>query len=461
MKKFLSIISALMVITVVSCSEVGTVSQVSEISQPETTSAENSVSDTREDITITMAALNSENAYLKEAVNDFNEADNGYKIVFKDYMEYYDKSFETENGTTPEAFARIDTQLSLDIIESEIVDIVSDGIFCDNGKYESLMKQGAFADLYEFMRSENYDDTVLYKHILELNETDGKLCCMPLFFNINTVAGQTRYVGDKENWTIEEMIEHWNAMPEGSTFNGHTQKDYVYMTILRNNISSFIDFENHTTNYNSPEFIKILEFINSFDAPDGYKSEINWNTPHFIMNFPIYGFEDFHGSLWNEQNEPITVVGYPSPDESGILIDTSSFKYSICEYSSPEVKQGAWEFIKTLLSYDFQYDMSRGYFPINYEVFKKKGEEEYSKYGESNIISRQSTEYDIGYLSPEEYEKLVTLIDSTKKVRISIEDDITKIIEEELYSMFVGEKTPEETAEIIQNKAGILISERY
>lgn len=456
MKKFLSVISALMVITVVSCSEVGTVSQVSEISQPETTIAEK-----HEDITITMAVLNGGNAFVNEAINDFNEADNGYKIVFKDYMEYYDSSFDTEGGANPESFARIDTQLSLDIIEGGIVDIVLDSVFYDSGKYDSLMKQGAFADLYEFMRSENYDDTVLYKHILELNETDGKLCCMPLFFNINTVAGQTRYVGDKENWTIEEMIEHWNAMPEGSTFNGHTTKDYVYMTILRNNISSFIDFENHTTNYNSPEFIKILEFINSFDPPESYKQEMDWNTPHFIMNFPIYSFEDFHGSLWNEQNEPVTVVGYPSPDESGILIDTSGNKYSICEYSSPEVKQGAWEFIKTLVSYDFQYDMSRGYFPINYEVFKKKGEEEYSKYGESDIISIQSTEYDIGYLSPEEYEKLVSLIDSTKKANVSIEDDITKIIEDELYSMFAGEKTPEETAEIINNKAGILISEKY
>lgn len=44
---------------------------------------------------------------------------------------------------------------------------------------------------------------------------------------------------------------------------------------------------------------------------------------------------------------------------------------------------------------------------------------------------------------------------------MSIEDDITKIIEEELYSMFAGEKTPAETAEIIQNRAGVLISERY
>ena len=148
MKKFLSVISALMVITAVSCNEVGTVSQVSEISQSETTSAENSVSDTHEDITITMAVLNGGNAFVNEAINDFNKADNGYKIVFKDYMEYYDKSFETENGTTPEAFARIDTQLSLDIIESGIVDIVKNGIFCDNVKYESLMKQGAFSDLY-------------------------------------------------------------------------------------------------------------------------------------------------------------------------------------------------------------------------------------------------------------------------------------------------------------------------
>lgn len=461
MKKISAFFASLMIMTTVSCSEVGTVSQESNESQQETNKTENSVSEEHEDVTITMAVLDGGNPYVLEAVNDFNETDNGYKIVFKNYMEYYDKSFETENGTTPEAFAKIDTQLSLDIIESGIVDIVPDSVFCDRGKYDSLIQQGAFADLYEFMQAENYDDTVLYKHILELHETDGKLCCMPLAFRIDTVAGQTRYVGDKENWTIDEMIEHWNAMPEGSTFNGHTKKDYVYMTILRNNISSFIDFENNTVNYDSPEFIRILEFINSFDPPESYKQEMNWNTPQFIMNFPIYSFEDFHGSLWNEQNEPVTVVGYPSSDESGILIDTYGYKYSICEYSSPEVKQGAWEFIKTLLSYDIQYDMIEGHFPVNYEVFKKKGEENFSKYGESDTISIQGTEYDIGYLSPEEYDKLVSLIDGAKKINISIEDEITKIIEEELYSMFKGEKTPEETAEIIQSRAGILISERY
>ncbi|MDE5835324.1 MAG: extracellular solute-binding protein [Ruminococcus sp.] len=461
MKKILTMLSVFMIVTAVSCSEVSTVSQMSEELQEENTTTENSVSEKREDVTITMAVLNGGNAFINEVIKDFNNADNGYNIVLKDYMEYYDSSFDTEGGATPESFARIDTQLSLDIIESGIVDIVPDSVFYDTGKYDSLMKQDAFTDLYEFMQAENYDDNILYKHILELHETDGKLFCMPLVFTIDTVAGYKRYVGDKENWTIDEMIEHWNAMPEGSTFNGHTTKDYIYMTILRNNISSFVDFENHTTNYNSPEFIKILEFINSFDPPENYKQDMDWNTPHFIMNFPINEFEDFHSSLWNEQNEPVTVVGYPSPDESGIVIDTSRNKYSVCEYSSPEVKKGAWEFIKTLVSYDFQYKMADYFFPVNYEVFKKKGEEEYSKYGQQNIISIQSTEYDIGYLSPEEYDYVVSLIDNTKKANVSIEEDITKIIEEELYSMFAGEKTPEETAELINNRAGILISERY
>ena len=456
MRKLLTILSACMIMTAVSCSEVGTVPEVSELSPAETTTEK------REDVTITMAVLGDIiNPYLKNAVNDFNKADNGYKIVFKDYMEYYDSSYDTDRGSNPESFARIDRQLGLDILEGGIVDIVLDSVFYDNGKYDSLMKQGVFADLYGFMRSENYDDTVLYKHILELHETDGKLCCMPIAFTIDTVAGYECYVGDKDNWTIDEMIEHWNAMPEGSTFNGYTTKDYVYMTILRNNISAFVDFENHTTNYNSQEFIKILEFINSFDPPESYKQEMDWNTPQFIMNFHISSFEDFHGALWNEQNEPVTVIGYPSPDESGIVIDTSRNKYSVCESSSPEVKKGAWEFIKTLVSYDYQYDTSEWGFPINYEVFKKKGEEAYSGYGEPYIIMVQDEEYDIGHLSPEEYDYLVSLIDGTKKANVSIEKDITKIIEEELYSMFSGEKTPEETAELINNRAGILISERY
>lgn len=468
MKKVLTVCTVLLMITTASCNKVDAnqeisneISENSSLSQTSGNSSNDNTTGSSDDIIITMAVQTGVSPTVQKIINEFNEADNGYKIVFKDYMEYYDSGQETKNGTTPEAFAQIDNHLSLDIIKGGIVDVVPDYIFTDSGKYDSLIEKGAFANLYTFIDEDSeVNRTTLYEHILNLHEVNGKLYCLPTFFSIDTLAGQTRYVGEKENWNIDELIEHWNGMPDDATFNGYTTKDYVYMDLLRGNLSSFIDFENGTCNFNSPEFIKILDFCNSFSSPEYYKTDPAWNAPHFIMTFPIEGFEFFHDSLWNEQNESYTLVGYPSNDGCGAFIDTTGSKYAICAYSSPEIQKGAWQFIRMLASYEFQYDIGEYRFPINIKAFEAKGNEAVSKYGQSNLISIQGDEYDIGYLSQEEYDRLVTYIDNIQRINVNIENDILNIIEDEIWAMFDGEKTPELTAKNIQERAAILVSEK-
>lgn len=55
---------------------------------------------------------------------------------------------------------------------------------------------------------------------------------IPLFYEVCTVGGNSQYVGNKENWTFDEMKELWNKMPENSTiFGGRTKENAFYVTI--------------------------------------------------------------------------------------------------------------------------------------------------------------------------------------------------------------------------------------
>ena len=69
-------------------------------------------------------------------------------------------------------------------------------------------------------------------------------------------------------------------------------------------------------------------------------------------------------------------------------------------------------------------------------------------------------EIDKGYLTKAEYDRLVELINSIKKVNNELDNDVFQVINEEVQSMFAGEKTAEEVADMIQNRVQILVSEK-
>ena len=77
-----------------------------------------------------------------------------------------------------------------------------------------------------------------------------------------------------------------------------------------------------------------------------------------------------------------------------------------------------------------------------------------------NIISMQGTEYDVGYLTEDEYERLKTYINNTKKIKTTLYTELYVVIDEEVTKFFNGEYTAEEAAEMIQNRASIMVSEK-
>lgn len=411
---------------------------------------------------ITIAISGNSNAIIYEKINQFNSENNGYKIECKSYDEFYDSKKDNELGSTFESFSEIDNQIFLDIIKGEDIDIIVDFAFNDKGRFNELIKKGVFTDLYYFMESDkSFYKENLFSNILTLSEMNDKLMTIPLFFTVDTVYGESKYVGQKENWNLEQMIDNWNLMPENSTFNGKNTKDSVYREILMPNLTSFFDIEKGVCNFNSSEFLKELNFINSFKTPEEYK-EPDYSVPNFIDQINIKSFQQYHDLFYDEyqQKKDCTFVGYPSNDMKGALICPIG-RVGISANSTPNKQNGAWLFIKQLLEYDYQYEWGKYYFPINCNAFSQLGKDNYSKSQNEYTYTIRGQEFVGSYLTYDEYCSFFDYINNIKKFDIDINKEIINIINEEINFMIWDEKSPEETSKNIQERVEILVSEKY
>ncbi|MDE6520374.1 MAG: extracellular solute-binding protein [Ruminococcus sp.] len=415
-----------------------------------------------------------ENTDLMAKVNEFNKANDDYRIKIESYSKYYE--WDEESGqmlNSPE------TQLKMDIAAGKTFDII-----CMNGTsslYSVLGKKGAFTDLYELMGTDgtvSKDD--ILPNILEAGEYDGKLISLSPTFYVNSFMAKKKFV-DKENWTFEDMFETFENLPEDmSLFKYDTDKVNVCGEFIAT--GGFIDFEKATCNFDSPEFIKLLEFCNSLDTsePDwesmsDEEGQKYWEEKEMACMNDKALLEDVYMSTASDYarykygmfNEDTCLVGYPSNDGHGAKLYTSN-SYAIMA-NSPN-KEVAWKFINQFFMEDDSTSERRYNFPSLKTAFEKKLDEAMHKpyYTDEN---GKKHEYDNTYwinnheikipeLKQEERDELEKYLLSAKS-DTDYGADIATIIQEELETFFNGERSAEETAKIIQNRVSILVSEQY
>lgn len=488
-RNFLIMCISALTLTAVSCSEVKKTDIQPELSDSnssisETVQENSATDDKKEDIVITLATNFTMRSELKDEIDSFNALDNGYQIVTKIVdMDFYNKEFDNtimneEDGLT------VDFNITQDIMNTDSIDIIPSYTFANQSKYEILRNMGAFVDLYQFMENDpEVNTSTLNQHILSLNETDGKLCSLPMYYSLTTLIGETRYVGDKENWTVDDFISRWEQMPEGSTVNGSRNSENIYYDILRNNLESFVDYENVKVDFDCPEFRKILEFCNRFESNNGQKCEWDYESPKFVVTFDLSGI--MSANVFGDSREiglnfnpPYTIVGYPSPDGQGAFF-TSNFMYSISAKSSPEKQKGAWEFIRQFYTEEYQlnnvmekyiddiegeeyvhYSSECG-LCINNNAFEKTAQKIMNGEYYSGKGVDKGVEYTYAMPTQEEVDRMVKYLDSIDRWETTLDRELWKIIEDEVMSYFAGEKSLDDTVDMIQNRASIWISEQY
>lgn len=469
MKKIVLSISMLMTFILASCgTSVKNVDSISD-SSSDTIHADDIQA---ESIVLTMA-MTGDSSGIEQAIREFNSEDNGYRIEIKQYSD----QISDEELTYEESIKKYqyeDIGILQDIINSSEIDIVCDSSFFNESYYEILQKKGAFVDLYTFMENDSEVNTdTLDTHILNLNETDGKLYTLPVFYAINTLAGDPEYVGNKENWTFDEFVSHWNAMPAGSTIMGANQKENVYPIVLRNNLDSFIDYENAMVHFDSPDFKKILEFCNQFESTNGQKGTYDYDAISFIN--PILATGIMASPTFNPENG-LTCVGYPSQSGEGAYLSSMDLCYSINARSSSEKQEGAWMFIRTFVTEEYQMDHvipfieetsnMEGYyssemgFCVNKNAFDKIAEKLINKEYYSSSFKEKDNTYERRFPTEKDVIELRRYILSVNQWGTMVDSSLEEIIDDEVFAYFNGEESIDDCVDIIQSRASIWISEQ-
>ena len=410
---------------------------------------------------------------LEGAITEFNKTHLDYQIEVVNYIDIVrQNSTVNEDNIYNEAMIKFQN----DILLGNAPDIIN---MTNSGDFELYMKKGIIEDLYPYLEESTLvEKKNLIPNVLEAYTVDGKLACIPFAFTIYSLIGRTSDVGPEEHWTVEQMMEIVLKKPDDMMIMQYATKENILSSCIAYDKERFVNWETGVCYYESEDFKNILEFANMF--PSEYEQnydvmELLSQDKLLLMQAYIFDFTDILRYNLMMQEE-CTYIGYPTSDEGGGT--TISGYHPLAISATSTEKEAAWFFIESLLTEEFQREQDT-FLPVSKVIFDEQLEEamqaEYELDGEGNILLDAEgnpikvAKGDITYadgssvqyfeMSKEEAEQLMKLLSSVHRVDMSGDNVIFNIIREEAGAYFVGQKTVDEVAEIIQNRVQLYVNE--
>ena len=408
---------------------------------------------------ITLAAMWLDYNLRGEIIN-FNKTNGTYRIEVTDYSEF----------NTQEDYSAGITKLSTEIISGEVPDIL-----CTNQlPVDRYAAKGLLENLYPYIDADEQlgGRGGLMQPVLSAMEYNGNLYEISPSFYVFTVLGAPDVVGEKMGWTMDELNAVIAANPGAQAFAEMTRESMLYyITIF--GLEDYVNWETGECSFNSDSFIKMLEFIKTFPEEIKYDKEEYvdiWQLiaegkvllyPMSISDFNQY---QMYKAMFGGE---VTFKGFPTSNGTGSVfsVDTSIAMSSKCSD-----KEGAWQFMRMLLTEEYQEKYYSWNFPTNKKCFDKKVTEAMTpetytdENGKEVEVPKNSwgwggTPVETFALSQEEADQIMELINSVKST-MSYDENLLEIVKEGAAAFFAGQKTAADAANVIQSRVSIYVNEQ-
>jgi ABC-type glycerol-3-phosphate transport system substrate-binding protein len=377
---------------------------------------------------------------LENAVIQFNRSNDTYRVTLVDYSAY---------NTEDDSDAGSD-QLERDIIAGNCPDI----LYLTTGSVQKYIKKGALADLTSLMEQ---DDSIsmddLVSGALTSYEADGKLYALPMGFSLDTLVGSYKLLGDRNSWTMTEMTEFVKGLDEDTEIMSYYGRTEFLNNMLYMSMGEYVDYANATCSFDSEEFQQLLELCNQFPEEYDYDSAWTGDTMEALQTGDVLVYEQYISSadeiryfyqLYNQDNG-FTTVGYPTSTGNGAKLYANS---PVAISSKCQNQEGAWEFIKSLLSDENQ--LSWWVLPVTRsglnQVLEEAMEQSYytdedgNKVPDDSIYYIGDTEYTVQPITQEQADAFVDYVNGATTVD-NYDSDIMDIVTEEAEAYFSGDKS--------------------
>ena len=390
-------------------------------------------------------------SYIVDEALEYNQTTDGCKIRIVDYSDFDDPA----------------GRMSADIACGIIPDIfyINGGIA--NLSVEQCAARGFLEDLTPYLENDpdvSADD--LIPSVYNATKIDGKSYYLIGHFELMTLIAKRSQVGDKEGWTFDEMKQYVDSKPDDTKLFEASDRENVLDTLLHTTLLSFVDWEKGQCSFDSPEFKSILEM-----AKKGEYSEEDWNESSgsediaegkvlFVQGGLIPDVMNAYRYMFGDD---IAYIGYPDNDRDGNYISVND---GLAISSSCKDKEAAWNFIKFIISKEYQADgyMNGSYCPTRKDVFEmymkaSTTAEPYTDELGNEITPRLGNgNGGTANISAEDEATFRSLVDRASKVWV-VDESLDQIIKEEVGAYFAGDKSVDEVASLIQDRATTYIQE--
>lgn len=397
---------------------------------------------------------------VRQKVYAFNQDNDEYKIKIVDYSSL--SMVDDYNAGL--------NQFNMDVVSGNAPDIM---IFSSDEPVGSYINKGLFVDLLPYINNDDELKNVEFVDgIFEALKTGDKLYQLVPSYYISTMSAKTSLLRGKDTLTLKECQDIVDAkgLSYANAF-GMTTKETVLNNGLMAAGEAFIDWENKKCNYNSDEFVELLEFANKFPneiTEDMWMdfADTSYMSDDALFNFSyLSGFRSYRRTADGTFGADITLIGFPNESGKSGTVVFPNMRFALSSHS--KYADTCWSFIRQFLLEEYQDSLDYD-FPIRKSSFDKQAknsmgqlywtDDEGKKHYEDDYMYVGDKQIKINPLSQKDVDFVKEFVTSLDNI-YSPNKSVNEIIMEEASAFFSGQKSAKEVADIIQSRLSIYVNE--
>ena len=291
--------------------------------------------------------------------------------------------------------------------------------------------------------------------------------------------GDRMWLGNNTGLTLDGLLTAAERNPDALPF-GEITKEEMMQYLMMFNEDAFIDWDTGECHFDSETFKAILELVNRFPDSAGNEQEED-SLPSKIQNgevlFAIAEIKrltafQLYGGMFGEN---AACIGFPTTDGKGGTLLYADNAFGIAATS--ENKSGAWKFIESVLEQKNVDDMEAEDIYILYRVpdrfptlkkimnviieYKIEEDREWAIKGHNFPTAYYDDGWSFTYHEVT-WDEINVILDLLKeaKASFSVEDSqVIKIINEEAFAYYSGQKRVEDVISVIQTRIQLYVNE--
>jgi len=417
---------------------------------------------------LTVASTEDLDYSISEAMMRFNSESSSSYLLF-DGRYKANKDIDYSNADNAEnavvnaltSYASVSDRLAMDIISGKGPDIL-----ITNGANEQLSKAEYFVDLSDYLFNESgINESDYFINAIDSMKFNGALYQLPVGFYVDGFMAQGEYFGYKNGLTFDEYSSMVKNVCNGQDPVYDHQLSYsrteIATKLFANSSEVFI--RDGKIDVNNEAFRAILDYCSNlpakgfFEGKDidmEYEDLMNAKESMCVQPVVIYGFWEFEE--FAKKHDDVMVCGYPSLDGRSAAVG-SDIAVSVSSRSNDI--NSCKEFLGILLSEDIQQTINSN-IPVNKKCARELALREIEL---NNEFAEKS--YGVqyaksgSYLDPSVADRYIEQLSAATNSEFSYHS-ISLIIYEEIPAYFDGQKSFEDVAEVINDRAQKVLDER-